>query len=310
MINYETILSNYEDKLTLMQWLEKVEEALNDATATGFHVTKTGQATLTFSIDFDDGTTLTSEELTLNQGESVASAYIQNGNLHLVLTNGDDLDAGNMFNGNVTIAGNLTAVSVQTSVIQQNDNSGIGFSASEVSFNNDVSAQGNIETSGTLKTDTLDTSSASEISAQKPVVEVMNGYSVSITQKTGITNTPIYVSAVKNGNKLTLVYFASIIRTSAISGFTLLCNFYIPSSVGTKLSPTTIASNPFIDYRKIGVVNKSTGAFVDLGLGFYKSSNTQINILAISGTLDALALNTEYLIRYETTFLLSENLAS
>lgn len=137
MINKESIISSFDDKPTLLAWLKKVEAALKGASASSFKVNKKGNATLTFSIVFDDGSEIESDPLTLEEGESVASAYIQNGNLHLVLTNGDDLDAGNMFNGNITISGNLTAGGVKTP-----------------SLNSDTE----------------------QIAAQKPVVEVMSGY--------------------------------------------------------------------------------------------------------------------------------------
>ena len=96
MINYDTIKSVYEDKLTLMQWLVKVQNALKDATAVSFNVNKTGDATLTFSILFDDGTELETAPIVLEQGESVESATLRNGHLILTLTNGDELDAGDM----------------------------------------------------------------------------------------------------------------------------------------------------------------------------------------------------------------------
>ena len=107
MINYETILSAYDDKLTLMQWLKKVEKALNEAAATSFKVNKKGSATISFSIVFEDGSELESGDIILQQGESVAAARIENGHLILTLTNGDELDAGNLFNGNVNIVGNV-----------------------------------------------------------------------------------------------------------------------------------------------------------------------------------------------------------
>lgn len=96
MINYETILSNYDDKLTLMQWLKKVEEALKDASAVSFNVNKRGNATLTFSVVFEDGSELETGPIVLEQGESVTSAAIENGHLLLTLTNGDVLDAGDL----------------------------------------------------------------------------------------------------------------------------------------------------------------------------------------------------------------------
>lgn len=100
MINYETILSSYDGKLTLMQWLKKVEKALKNASATSFNVNKKGNATISFSIVFEDGSEIESNDIVLQQGESVAAARIENGHLILTLTNGDDLDAGDL--GGVT----------------------------------------------------------------------------------------------------------------------------------------------------------------------------------------------------------------
>lgn len=146
MIKYETIISNFDDKTTLYNWLRKVEEALKHASATNFVVNKKGNATLSFSITFADGTTLESGDIVLQQGESVDDARIASGILQLHLTNGTWLTAGNIkpvsnfsidanqhlivnyqdgtsqdlgaiFNGNVVISGSLdvTTLNVSTS---------------------------------------------------------------------------------------------------------------------------------------------------------------------------------------------------
>lgn len=138
MINYDTIISNFDDKVTLYNWLRKVEEALKNASATNFVVNKKGNATLSFSITFADGETLESGDIVLQQGESVDQARIASGVLQLHLTNGTWLSAGNIkpvdnfsidanqhlivnyqdgtsqdlgaiFNGNVVISGTIKA---------------------------------------------------------------------------------------------------------------------------------------------------------------------------------------------------------
>lgn len=96
MINYDTIISNFDDKVTLYNWLRKVEEALKNASATNFVVNKKGNATLSFSITFADGKTLESGDIVLQQGESVDDARIASGILQLHLTNGTWLTAGNI----------------------------------------------------------------------------------------------------------------------------------------------------------------------------------------------------------------------
>ena len=96
MINYDTIISNFDDKVTLYNWLHKVEEALKNASATNFVVNKKGNATLSFSITFADGEILESGDIVLQQGESVDQARIASGVLQLHLTNGTWLTAGNI----------------------------------------------------------------------------------------------------------------------------------------------------------------------------------------------------------------------
>lgn len=95
-INKETIISVFDDKLTLMQWLKSINKALEDAVLTGVEVRQKGNATFSFVVNFEDGSELESNEFILAQGESINGATIRNGHLYLSLTNGDELDAGNL----------------------------------------------------------------------------------------------------------------------------------------------------------------------------------------------------------------------
>ena len=96
MINKQTIISVFDDKLTLMQWLKKVENALNGAVLTGVELKKKGNATFAWSFDFEDGTHVDTDYVTINEGESVAEAYLLNGHLMIKLTNDEVIDAGNL----------------------------------------------------------------------------------------------------------------------------------------------------------------------------------------------------------------------
>lgn len=138
------------------------------------------------------------------------------------------------------------------------------------------------------------------------IIENMSGYS--ITQKTieNMEINPIYGGIVKNGNKLTCIYFAKITRRDTAS-YGSICSFNIPAEVANKLYPT-----------QLGVVVNSLGPKV---VGAYSSQNSKVdlNSIAIKGTnsfelflygLASLVVDTEYQIRYEVTFLLSDNLAS
>ena len=310
MLNYETLLSSYDDKLTLMQWLKKVEAALKDASAVGFSVNKKGSATISFEIDFEDGSKLESGDIVLQQGESVASAYISSGNLHLVLTNGDDLDAGNMFNGNVNITGTLTAsgnvtfsgdLSVANDLVVLHDADITGdLTASNSISSPDISA-------GKITTPII-TTTGSEISAQKPIVELMSGYS--FTKQASLNWQPVYVSVVKNANKVTFVVFGTYTYATGDSA-AQIGYFVIPSSLGEKLYPYTIGNiDKILDQRNVDFFKNdnidSEAKLVKCETA--KGSNTYITInfrrLAQAGLED----NSTYVFRYEVTFLLSDNL--
>lgn len=145
MINYDSIISAYNDKPTLMEWLKKVEEALKGASATSFSVNKKGNATISFQINFDDGTSLESGDIVLQQGEGVASAAIVNGHLILTLTNGDELDAGSV--------GAVSGFSIDGSqhlIVTYQDGTTNDLGAI---FNGNVNISGDLSVSGKLEND-------------------------------------------------------------------------------------------------------------------------------------------------------------
>lgn len=68
MINYQTILSSFDNKLTLMQWLHKVEDALQGASLESVSLSQPTATTAVLTFHFADGSSLTSPTLTLPQG--------------------------------------------------------------------------------------------------------------------------------------------------------------------------------------------------------------------------------------------------
>lgn len=266
MIDYDTILSTTEDKLTLLQWLKKVEAALKDASATTFKVNKKGNATLTFSIVFADGSELESGEIVLQQGESVVSGEIVNGHLLLTLSNGDVLDTGTLFNGNINIAGNLSVT-------------------------------------GKLDVDVI-TSSEDEITAEKPVIEVMTGYSV------GAGNAQFdisYVGICKNGNKLTIAISGSLTPTTGYADEIIaIKTLNMPSNIGALIVPQQ--ENRLIMEGVSLVANSSNPSQMKKAIVYLtKWNDTSFTIYM--GLGEVLTPNTSYFFRTELTFLLSDNLA-
>ena len=299
MINYETLLSSYDDKLTLLQWLKKVEAALKDASAVSFKVNKRGDATLTFSVVFEDGSELETDPIILQQGESVQGAAIRDGHLILTLTNGDDLDAGNLG----AVSGFSINASQHLIVAYQN---GATQDLGAI-FTGDVSITGNLAAAA-VKTASL-TSDEAEISAQKPVVEVMNGYSLDSTLSIeGLTIENVYTSASKNGNKLTLVSFLKLTRTANTTGYGYVTKFEIPTEVGAKLFPYSLGSLGAVIENKVIQAFSDRTAYKDLILLVTKPYNSAIYFLVYN--LNDLDLNVEYVARFEVTLLLSDNLGA
>lgn len=68
MINYETLLSSYDNKLTLMKWLQKVEAALLNASLSSVSISQPTSDTAVLTFVFADGSTLASPTLSLPAG--------------------------------------------------------------------------------------------------------------------------------------------------------------------------------------------------------------------------------------------------
>lgn len=315
MIKYESIISSFDDKDTLYNWLRKVEEQLKNASATGFVVNKKGNATLSFSITFANGETLESGDIILQQGESVDGARIASGVLQLHLTNGTWLTAGNLgavssfsinasqhlivnyqdgtsqdlgaiFNGNISISGNLIVTGT----------TGIN---GQTIIDDDFAVTGNAQVNGNLLVQ-------NGISASS-IIEIMNGYAYSQgATTTGSTKQIDYASVVKNGNKVTFVIAGFITRTSdTFTADAKIGNFYMPNEIMTKLVPTTISGVPMLDVRTMDIYKTYT-AHVNVDTFIEKGSTGIYFTLVVNANME---LNTPYYFRKEVTFLLSDNMA-
>lgn len=116
MINKDTILSVYDDKLTLQEWLAEVKDALENAVLTSAEIVDEGTNYYHFVFTFEDDSTITTSSFEMPK--AIASANITDGELHIILTDGTDVNAGSItatfgattFYGNVQVTdGNLTA---------------------------------------------------------------------------------------------------------------------------------------------------------------------------------------------------------
>ena len=142
------------------------------------------------------------------------------------------------------------------------------------------------------------------------IVEDMSGYSYQAGTNDGYTVTAKYVGVVKNGNKLTLTFFGSVKRTSDTPQYNFidLGYFTMPNEVFSKLVSYTIGSstNQYLDNRNLALfasnlISTSKPATILKGPNNISMYIYSANDLSTSNT---------YLVRYEATFLLSENLAA
>ena len=72
MINWQSILSSFDDKPTLLEWLKKVQKALNESSLTTVTVTqeKVGKVNnITLSFNFQDGTKIVAPAFTVQDGK-------------------------------------------------------------------------------------------------------------------------------------------------------------------------------------------------------------------------------------------------
>lgn len=68
MINYNTILSAFDDKETLLKWLQKVEKALTDSTLTSVDCVNVDDAHIKFTFNFADGSTIDTPQVYVKPG--------------------------------------------------------------------------------------------------------------------------------------------------------------------------------------------------------------------------------------------------
>lgn len=68
MINYDSILSAFDGKPTLLQWLKMVKKALDESILKNINITQNGQKVV-FTFNFEDGTSISTPEVTLPKGD-------------------------------------------------------------------------------------------------------------------------------------------------------------------------------------------------------------------------------------------------
>ena len=279
-INKQTIISAFDDKLTLLQWLKTINKALDEAVLTGVEVRQKGNATYSFVVTFEDGTELESNEFVLAQGESINGATIRNGHLYLSLTNGDELDAGN-----VKPVTSFEINASQHLIVNYGDGTSQDLGAI---FSGNVNVDGNFTANS--------------------IIENMNGYSFTPLSNNGYNFEFVYAGVVKNGNKLTCAIALNITKTndSIATSNVSFCYLNLPSAIMDKLHPVEIDGLGFLSLYKLNAFS-ANGNSVEINGAISKSTNAIA--FASKGIKGSLIEGTKYYVRFEATFLLSDNLA-
>lgn len=284
MINKQTIISAYDEKLTLVQWLKLVNKALDEAVLKNVEIAQRGNATFVFVFTFQDGTKLESNEIIVNQGESVNNATIRNGHLYLSLTNGDELDAGDLKP--------VTSFSINASqhlIVNYGDGTSQDLGAI---FSGNVNIDGNL--------------TANSIVENMPSNQYYLG---AVGAEPNITLT--YVSSCKNGNKITFVVAGTAKRPTGTNWdeYSILktIEFRIPASVGSKIYPMGAGgSNSIVAGKKISALY-SFNKYATLNTSITKNADISITLNIYGTNDDIFDEEKAYAFRYEETFLLSDN---
>ena len=71
MINYDSILSAFDGKPTLLQWLKMIKKALDESVLKDITVSQDG-ASAVFTFNFEDGTSISTPAVTLPKGDTGA----------------------------------------------------------------------------------------------------------------------------------------------------------------------------------------------------------------------------------------------
>lgn len=226
-------------------------------------------------------------------------AYVTNvsinasGHLITTLSDGQTIDAG--------IVKQVSGFSINASqhlIVTYNDGTTTDLGAI---FSGNITVSGNLTVTGGISGNAITGDS---------IVENMSGYS--FVKDTAVTWTPVYVGAVKNGNKVTFVIFGTYTYQTGDSS-TQIGRLIIPSSVGAKLYPYTMGTETrILDQKNVTFIDNDSIVNAPLfAVGeIIKASNSQLNLdlrrLQAAGFTDGKT----YIFRYEVTFLLSDNLAS
>ena len=220
-------------------------------------------------------------QATLSDDTPIDDWYIDTNDAKYLFTS----DAQNIANiGDLSIGGDLSI----------DDDLSVGGDASVVG---DLSVGGDVSVTGDVSGDAITGNS---------IIENMTGYSFSIDASAGTTKDVLYAGVVKNGNKITFAISIDITKSADSTDMNpLVGQFIIPEEIYNKLIPSLVGSYNFLDNRVLQAFSSNTTSVNSTAYVVKSPSNTITFVSGITNFVN----DTKYHLRYEYTFLLSDNLA-
>lgn len=225
-INKETILSVYDDKLTLMQWLKKVEDALKNDTLKDVKLLQNGN-NVAFKFVFEDSEIIT-DYIEL-QANGIKAINYDSTTLQIVVTftDGTTRVLGPLFDNqsNITVK-KLTAQNVTTETIN----------ADNISVDGDVNSNGSISASDAVECNDL--VGHNTISSMERIVDANDNFrfvegSGTVNQSSKYENT--YNKWSLSGTHLMIVFAGTLLANKTLENQFDMVDITIPQYIFNKI---------------------------------------------------------------------------
>ena len=332
-INLETIQSVFDDDLTLMQWLKTVEDAVKNDTLEGVTIKKKPYHNeYAFDFLFKDGTHLETNYIAVGKGDKGDKGDTgaqgpqgpQGETGPQGLTPHIDNVSGNWFIGDVDtnvqargpqgLQGPAGSTGAQGATGPKGDTGEQGVGINSIQITNGhlmitLTNSTTIDAGLVLNFPTTDIAcnnlSASGLISGNEIIENMTGYSWTQGTPANVSLSKVYVGAVKNGNKLTLVVSYKL-TPSVANPFVHLGSFIIPSNVGNKIFPVQVGSSLIVVSNKVTLTGNSYSDIIEEL--YFITHNSATSLEFYLSTPASLIVDKEYYVRIESTISLSESL--
>jgi hypothetical protein len=266
MINKNTILSVYTDKQTLLEYLTKIETALDKAVLTSSQLVYEGANNYHFKFVFEDGSSNETPSITLVQPISKVD-FLANGNsVHFVFTL---MDGETITTQTINLLKPVTAAAVRDGILYLTLSDGTEVNAGSITasfgattFNGDVIVDGHLKVNGTIEQGSFsfDLDFKDDIKAILPATLICN-----------------FAHARVSNGKLNLV--VALYNTGIVENLTdKETSIAIPEEVGSKLYPALLDQ---LDAKNQNFVTYSGIIGGQITCTIIKNSNTKL-ILSLS----------------------------